>query len=441
MAYTSINFGGRFPCHAVATQIAVTTLKNCVGCDNRYDNAYSVGVPITTGSNVTTNSITFQATLRNYMSSTTLASKNDWIIVLVANKYQSTATVTKLSTLKSATKIASTTFTTKSLGGGSSTTISLTLSNMSLSPNTTYYVYIYDTHSAAGSYHSLCYLDNLTITSDSVTQNKHTVSFNKNGGSGTMSSVSVDHGSYYTLPKCTFTPPAGGTDYVYIYRHGNGGNDQSTISAKGTFNYSFDDWKSSSGGYYNVGSSCVINSNTTFSATWDAGATTTGQVALGATTRKSESQNGQITLNANGGNCNTSYINFNREVSYKFMGWSEDSRATNYKYNSTSLYTFYEDIDLYAVWQENSKAEAIKLPTPTRTGYVFTGWATSPDATSGNVNADAYIPTDQYETLYATWLEYQQGVLVYVFHDGAWTMAFPQVYSNDHWYGSLTEAE
>ena len=36
-----------------------------------------------------------------------------------------------------------------------------------------------------------------------------TVSFDANGGSGTMASVEIEEGTKYTLPACTFTPPAG----------------------------------------------------------------------------------------------------------------------------------------------------------------------------------------------------------------------------------------
>lgn len=41
------------------------------------------------------------------------------------------------------------------------------------------------------------------------TPTKYTVSFDKNGGSGTMAAVTVNKGSTYNLPTCTFTPPAG----------------------------------------------------------------------------------------------------------------------------------------------------------------------------------------------------------------------------------------
>ena len=43
---------------------------------------------------------------------------------------------------------------------------------------------------------------------DTPTTTKYTISFNANGGSGSMSSVSMEAGEY-TLPSCTFTAPSG----------------------------------------------------------------------------------------------------------------------------------------------------------------------------------------------------------------------------------------
>ena len=42
-----------------------------------------------------------------------------------------------------------------------------------------------------------------------VRSNLLTISFDANGGTGTMSSVTVDEDEPYALPKCTFTPPSG----------------------------------------------------------------------------------------------------------------------------------------------------------------------------------------------------------------------------------------
>ena len=67
----------------------------------------------------------------------------------------------------------------------------------------------------------------INVTSDVVVTanwknlvpNKYTVSFNANGGSGSMSSVQVEENTWYYLPDCSFTPPSG---YEFDYWRVNG---------------------------------------------------------------------------------------------------------------------------------------------------------------------------------------------------------------------------
>ena len=52
---------------------------------------------------------------------------------------------------------------------------------------------------------------NADTTITAIWSEIYTVSFDKNGGSGTMADVSVGEGSTYNLPQCTFTAPSGKT--------------------------------------------------------------------------------------------------------------------------------------------------------------------------------------------------------------------------------------
>lgn len=69
----------------------------------------------------------------------------------------------------------------------------------------------------------------------------YTISFNANGGSGTMTSIEKAEGSSYTLPSCGFTAPSGKT---------------------------FDGWSYTSNGEKISTSSITINSNVTLYALW-----------------------------------------------------------------------------------------------------------------------------------------------------------------------------
>lgn len=56
---------------------------------------------------------------------------------------------------------------------------------------------------------------------------------------------------------------------------------------------------------------------------------------------------------------------------------------------------------LYAMYTSTDTTNPITLPTPTRPGYSFKGWATSRTATSGTTGS--YTPTETGITLYAIW--------------------------------------
>lgn len=69
---------------------------------------------------------------------------------------------------------------------------------------------------------------------------KYTITFNANGGSGSMSSVEVNENASYTLPSCSFTPAT---------------------------NYVFESWQVN-GATKSVGDTITITANTTITAIW-----------------------------------------------------------------------------------------------------------------------------------------------------------------------------
>ena len=433
----SLNFSNRFPCHGVATQIAVTSLKDCVGCDNSWDNTYGVGVPFTT-SNEITNSITFSFTMKNYMTGGTLSSKTGWKIAICAKKYQTTQGNPTFNSMVGASKLAIVSFTTPKLNASGSTTLTKTLSGMTLSPNTTYYVYVYDTTSASGSYHSLCYLTNMSITDESTTPNNYQVTFNANGGSGSMSAKSVSPGSSFKLPSCSFSPPSGGTNYVYVYRDGNGGNSLDSISKASSYNYTFSYWSINGYSYY-PGNYYTPYGNVTIDAVWEPTTSgSSGGIVLGSTTRSSSSSYGNLYLDCNGGTGSATSISMYGETSYTFLGWSTDRYASTPMYNSSTAYPFTYNTTVYAVWQENTRYTPVELPTPTKDGYLFAGWSTDRNATSATINvSSSYVPQYNNTQLYAVWTEYKlSGVIPCIYHNGEWKLAYPHLFAGDSWHGA-----
>lgn len=253
-------------------------------------------------------------------------------------------------------------------------------------------------------------------------------------------SVSYQPGEYYTLygnsTLYAVWQSSGGTTQYYLNFNLQGGS--------GTFNtlygvygerlfipsssptkngYTFQGWSTSSTGspQYQPGDYYTIYSNTILYAIWS-----------------ESTQYCTITFNANGGSGapssqqkiigETTYIPYTKPTrsGYTFLGWSTSRYATSADYQPGSTYTPYGNMTFYAVWKQEEDrytisfdlqggsgefnplkgkyGEAWHLPSysPVKDGYVFKGWATSPD---GNPE---YQPDDVYTiygnaTLYAVW--------------------------------------
>lgn len=120
---------------------------------------------------------------------------------------------------------------------------------------------------------------------------------------------------------------------------------------------------------------------------------------------------------------------------YKFLGWSTNQNATSPTYDIVS--TFYAPVErtstLYAVWaaqtytisydanggsgapSSQTKTHGVTLTLsstkPTRVGYEFLGWATSPTATSATYSAGGSYTNNGTATLYAVWKAKEYSVL------------------------------
>ncbi|HAG04012.1 MAG TPA: hypothetical protein DCG28_01115 [Lachnospiraceae bacterium] len=185
---------------------------------------------------------------------------------------------------------------------------------------------------------------------------KFTVSFDNNGGSGTMDSIGYASGREYTLPECTFTAPTGKT---------------------------FDKWEIN-GKNYAAGESVVISGDTTIKAIYKMIPST-------------------VTFNMKGhGEDLSQTVEYGAKATqpeaptaegYTFKGWySDENCETPFDFDSPVT----QDTTIYAKWttdgytisydldgSENAAAnptgynvesEDITLAEPTKTGYSFTGW-------------------------------------------------------------------
>ena len=147
-----------------------------------------------------------------------------------------------------------------------------------------------------------------------------------------------------------------------------------------------------------------------------------------------------VTFNANGGSCSTSSLSAARTTKYTFSKWNTNSSGTGTSYASGATYSTNAALSLYAIYSSTTTTAAITLPTPTRDGYDFMGWATSSTATSGTTGS--YTPSGNV-TLYAIWgakgLIYIdngsaiEAYQVYIDNGSSWDLYAPYVDSGSTW--------
>lgn len=245
-----------------------------------------------------------------------------------------------------------------------------------------------------------------TITID-ANPPQYTISYNANGGSGTMASGKKTYGIDYTIASNGFTKPANTSTNYTITLNGNGGTTPTPKTCTRTTSYSFANWtlNSTSGTAYAAGAKYTTNAAATFYAKWSGSAS--GTVVLGSTTRSNSTANGfKVTFNPNNGTTTKTDQTATNTTSYSFKGWGTTASATTVAYNSTTAYGFSANTTLYAMWNSSTANGAVILPTAaqcTRTGYTLAGWATSSSATTAVYSPGAsYTPTAA-TTLYAVW--------------------------------------
>ena len=225
---------------------------------------------------------------------------------------------------------------------------------------------------------------------------RYYVTYDANGGSGSMSKSSCFYGYSYTLKENTFTKT----------------------------NYTFNGWNTSADGsgksYSNKAS---INSLTT-----EDEATITLYAQWKGNSHK-------VTFNANGGtdgSTTSKSVNYGStygalptptRTGYTFQGWYTAASGGT-QITSSSTVSITSDQTLYAHWTANTYKVTFdanggtggsttsknvtyestygELPTPTRTGYMFQGWYTAASGGS-KITSGSTVSTASDQTLYARW--------------------------------------
>ncbi len=257
---------------------------------------------------------------------------------------------------------------------------------------------------------------NLTLTTAKPTGKSFTVTYNANGGTVSTSSKTVSQtftswntsangsGTAYNA-GATYSANANVTLYAQYANPSIGSLPTPTRSG-----YAFDGWYTSATGGTKITNSTEVTANTTVYAHWKANAYTvsynvnggTGSIAsqtkthgtnLTLTTAKPTGKSFTVTYNANGGTVSTS----SKTVSQIFTNWNTAANGSGKTYNAGAKYSANESVTLYAQYANPSIGS---LPTPTRSGYSFEGWYTS--ATGGTKITNSTEVTAN-TTVYAHW--------------------------------------
>ena len=143
------------------------------------------------------------------------------------------------------------------------------------------------------------------------------------------------------------------------------------------------------------------------------------------------------------------YVTLAEGGSYKFIGWNTNQTAKEAEYSDGSYITITEDTTLYAIWkwvpdtytvtydanggegapEQQTKTHGTSLTLsstePTRSGYIFLGWATTSTATAAEYEAGGTYTTNAKVTLYAVWKEPETYKITYDKNGGTWTLYTP----------------
>lgn len=219
----------------------------------------------------------------------------------------------------------------------------------------------------------------------------------------------------------------------------NGGS-CSTASANSTatVTYSCNGWyTATSGGTKRAGSgaSFTPSATETLYAQYSSSTGTFSAVTLPSASKASVTNTRTVTFDAKGGECDITSLSSSSTTSYTHTGWFTATSGGTKRGAAGGSYTPSAAETIYAQYSSSSTAyPAITLPTPTRNKYLFKGWSTDPNATTGMTGT--YTPTGT-ETLYAIWELNIKGN-VYLKVNGEWKLASKIAYKSNWGSGSGT---
>lgn len=150
---------------------------------------------------------------------------------------------------------------------------------------------------------------------------KYSVSYNSNGGSGTMTDSTFTYGGSTTIANNYFTAPAG---------------------------YYFNGWQDGNGNWWSAGATYSSAANMTLYAQWAIYTYTLTYKANGG------SGSDQTQTKNYGATAYTKAANTFTRTNYTFQYWNTAEDGSGTRYNAGASYTTNANVTLYAIWKKNN---------------------------------------------------------------------------------------
>ena len=216
------------------------------------------------------------------------------------------------------------------------------LSGISVEANKTYRIYVHEYNGDSAISGTL----NISFTANYI------ISYDANGGSGTINNQIIIPGNSVTLQSNNFTAPSSASHSINLY---DSDGTTKLSSSFATFqNNTFYRWLIGSN-YYQPGTVITPSGNTTVKAIW------TTNYKLNTPTKSTTTSNGYlITYNSNGGNCsksNETVIDFTDYIFYKWINLS-----TGTQYNTGAIVGDYNTQSYKVQWTTSKRLGSITLP-------------------------------------------------------------------------------
>ena len=316
-------------------------------------------------------------------------------------------------------------------------------------------------------------LSSTKTTKADTTGSIYTMTFNGNGGTSSKTSASAASTISYTFKNWNTKSDGSGTSYtsgasytgnasVTLYAQYTSSTSYGTIttatasksSETSTRTITFDattnggvsnpasenstatiTYSPKSNSWYSAASDgsivAAMNTSYTISATqtvyaqWESTTGAYSTITLPTASKNDTYNYYYVSLNSNGGKETFDSLTSTQTTSYSLKGWYTAASGGTKRDNG---YIPTASEKLYAQFNSSAGAySSVSLPTPTRVGYDFLGWATSASATEGITGS--YTPSSNV-TLYAIWKIKGQ---VHIRVGNTWKTAIPYVYTNNEW--------